>query len=271
MATRTHLGRYFTMAVAAVIAVAVTASDSFATSCDTTVVVTTSTPGVSNGKFTLTSNYTTSNDNSPCFDMRSGLDLDLDGHSITCTDASCFAAVTCDTSGSRIRSSESADGAHIDISGPFVTGVSECTDIEDLFVDGSATAVSSTRADLIASNVIHTCSDVCIEATMQSSTDRIHDNLIKPYGGDGISIVGKSTSQGPRVDHNLIMKCEVGIYNNDTTYVRIEDNIIADCEAPNDPFDIDSTNKTLTNNLCEADALCTNEYGDPPPVGSILD
>ena len=241
---------------------------SAATSCTTTVVVYAGGPGVVNNTFKLQDDYVTTSDAAWCFDVRDGVDLDTNGYSITCTDASCLGAVSCFHANTRVRSSEGSDGTHIDISGPFTTGISECTDIEDLAIDGAVTAVSSTRADLVANNLITNCSSVCLSVTMQSSTDRVHDNLIKPYGGDAVSMVGKSTSTGPRFDHNVVMQFDVGFYNNDTTYIRIEDNLIVDGVGSNVAYSINTTNKSGPAGLCSVAAdpqsFCTSYYEVPP-------
>ena len=172
---------------------------------------------------TITSNtslqydYETSSNAGPCFDVKNGADLNLNGHSITCVGGNCAAAVSCDAANSLVRSSVSADGDHVDIGGGFSIGVKNCTDVKDLRVDGPATAISSMAndADLIDSNVLSNCATECIAATMLENTDYIRDNLISAYGANGIRIIGKSSSTGPLIDHNLIREFESGIKNSD--------------------------------------------------------
>lgn len=250
---------------AATLIVAESGTTLAANSCTTTQIKTSS--------YTLTADWETTNDSSACFDMRNGADLNLNGHSITCIDAACGPAVTCVSAsgGNSIHSSVSNDPAHIDISGPFATGVQECSDVHDLAIDGAATAISSTAADSIDSNVLTNCSTACIVATMTASGDRIHDNLIDPNGGNGINFVGRSIATGPQIDHNLIRRFAVGISNSDSTYMRIQNNIFVEGTGTNDPIGVSSANASYTNNLCATDAKCTNEYdGILPPVGNTL-
>lgn len=261
-------GSFAALALAASLAVAT--GDAVATQyCTSTKVIDTSTTGVVSGVYKLTDSYEATNGNPVCFDMRSGVDLDFNGYSVTCTGSSCSKVVTCAAANSRVRNSQSANDGHVDISGPFVTGVEDCTDHDDLLIDGAATAITSSRLDTVTNSVLKNCSSTCIVATMTANTDRIHDNLIKPYVGDAISVVGKSSSTGPQVDHNLIMNCDEGIYNNDTTYIRISDNIIADCFGAS-AIDVNTSNKTLTNNVCASGANCAVHYPTDPPTTTVL-
>jgi hypothetical protein len=104
----------------------------------------------------------------------------------------------------RQEGSEAGDGAHVDISGAFPTGVSDCTEANNLAID-AATAISLSNGDFIHGNVLTDCSTACISATMTINSDRIYDNLIVPNGGNGIQIVASTHFT---FDNNL---CETNV------------------------------------------------------------
>lgn len=246
-----------------VLGVPVLTSTAYAASCASTQII--------SSNYSLSSDWTTNSNLAPCFELRNGADLNLNGFSITCTGA-CSTAVKCDTSASKVKSTVNGDADHIDISGPFAIGVEDCTDVEDVAIDGAATAVSSNAndPDAISGNRLTNCSSRCIDATMTENSDRITENIIIANGGDGIRVVGKTTSSGPKVDHNLIQRADVGIQLTGSTYMRVEDNVLVECEGSCDPIDT-GTNVTTTNNVCETDSKCACELDAAlAPLGTCL-
>ncbi len=212
---------------------------------------------------TKASNYTLTEDwtagSQPCFDMQSGADLNLNGYTIS---GGSNVAVKCTDNNSTVYSSKANDGDHVDISGGFSIGVQNCNVVKNLVIEGSATAISSmSNADLVFGNVLRDCSTLCIDATMTSNSDRIYDNYIEPAGGDGVRIVGPSSGDGPRVDHNVFRDFDLGIENTGTTKCRIQDSVLADGIGGSTPISVGS-GCSITNVACEADTDCSCDLDD---------
>ncbi len=221
-----------------------------------------STTQVHTSNHTMTADYVSAGI-VPCFEMRSGANLNMNGHTITCTAGSCPAtAVSCTSDGSVVQDTSAGhDGA---ILGPWDVGTEGCSSVKKILIDGPDVAIDMVpedgRTNAIVSNVIKNCSDVCIDAEMEDALDKIEDNRIEPGGGDGIHIDGRSRANGPRIRDNVLVGYDVGILDSAASdYVRIDHNLMLD---GTDPLSITSSNVTFSQNVCEeseADCACSLE------------
>jgi len=217
---------------------------------------------------------------SNCLTVRDGHNLDLRGHTITCTETgsnTCGPAVLCDGT-SRENSviqdtyigNSDSDGQHRNIIGPASSAVADCGTVQKLKIEGAIvgiTATGTTGKNYVKNVIIPASSGTGIDVTLQDAADSISDNRIDG-GAFGIKIVGRSVSTGPKIDHNVLRGfTRLGISNADGTYVRIENNALLEGGVYSSPLSITSANVSYTGNVCESGGPCSCETDNlTPPV-----
>ncbi len=219
---------------------------------------TTSTVQVSSSNFSLQHNYFTTSATNPCFDVRNGKNVDLKGFHIKCTsNTDCFMAIDCSqdaVEGSTIQSTINNDADFINIEGSFTTGVNECQIVKNLVIEGSSTAVFNNAKKLtkVQGMVIRDCADTCVDVKIEADANSVNNNFIDAQGGVAVQIIGKSSGNGPKVDHNVITGFSTGIANLDSTNFRVQKNVLYSGEAGSVSIGIGSGG-TATDNVCEDD------------------
>ena len=207
-----------------------------------------------------------------CVELEQGKNLNTNGFTITCTNGSgCGHAVLCDPTdqnneASVVFSSKSNDGGHVDLSGPFTSAVEDCGQVKDLKIVGATTGIQFDDANSDGKKYFrNVLEDVTIGVSvkMGDNTDRVHDNRIDATG-IGVVAIGSSSGSGPRVDHNVIRGFDTsGIFNNDSSHLRIEDNVLVDRgDDAAEALDVSSANASFDNNVCEVDSDCDCELDE---------
>lgn len=226
-------------------------------------------------------------DDPPCVVVKDGVNFDFKGYKIRCVPGAghttCQSpAIKCEgtsVANSNIQDSmyggNDHDSNHINIEGPAAIGVLECGTVQKLKMDGVAVgiSVSGTNGKIYQKNVIWPSQlGTAMDLVLRDNTDRVTDNRIDG-GKYGIKIVGKTSSSGPRIDHNVIRGYRLtGIYNADSTFLRLEDNTIVEGGPASVPFQVATPNATYSDNVCEVAGPCdclldhlTPEAGANPP------
>ncbi|HXC51617.1 MAG TPA: right-handed parallel beta-helix repeat-containing protein [Candidatus Limnocylindrales bacterium] len=224
-----------------------------------------------------------------CIKINDGRNLDTNGWTITCNrSGGCGPAVECDGSGvnSTIQSNVAVDTIN-DVAagtGTFSSGVHNCGTVKDLKITGATTGIlwdnAGNNGKAYQRNVILPASGgTGINVSIQDSADLVEENRIDG-GSVGIRVYGKSAATGPYVRKNMVRGYSTaGIYNTDSTYFRLQDNVVIEGVDGSVPFDITSANATFTHNICADDrgvsavspCSCQLDRLVPPTFGSALD
>jgi hypothetical protein len=210
-------------------------------------------------------------DDPPCVVVKNGINFDFRGYKIRCVPGAGYTscqspAIKCEgTSVANSNIQDGLDGAndsdseHLNIEGPAAIGVLECGTVQKIKMDGPLVgiSVSGTNGKLYQKNVIWPSPNgTAMDLVLQDNTDRVTDNRIDG-GNYGIKIVGKSSTSGPQIDHNVIRGYRVGgIYNADSTFLRFQDNTVIEGGPSSVPFQIGTANATYSDNICEVAGPC---------------
>jgi hypothetical protein len=210
-------------------------------------------------------------DDPPCVVVKNGINFDMHGYKIRCVPGaghtSCQnPAIQCEgTSVANSNVQDTMDGTndndsnHLNIEGPAAIGVKECGTVQKLKMDGPLVgiSVSGTNGKVYQKNVIWPAElGTAMDLVLLDNTDRVTDNRIDG-GKYGIKIVGKSSTSGPQVDHNIIRGFRIsGIFNADSTYFRLEDNTVVEGGPSSVPFQVETPHATYSDNICEVAGPC---------------
>ncbi|MCA1791411.1 MAG: hypothetical protein LC667_16655 [Thioalkalivibrio sp.] len=223
-------------------------------------------------------------DDPPCVTVQDGHSFDMKGYKIRCVPGAGHTtcaqpAVKCTGSSlanakveDTVAGTNDHDSNHVNIEGPATTGVLDCGTVQKLKIDGPLTgiAVSGNNGKSYQKNVIWPAVDgTGMNLELRDNTDRVFDNRIDG-GNFGIKVVGKTTTTGPQIDHNVIRGFDVnGIYNADSTYMRFQDNVVVEGGESSVPFLIGSANATFTDNVCEVGGPCACELDFLTPETAV--
>jgi len=172
---------------------------------------------VTSCNFTCTDNCILNSDltctNGQGITLQSGFDLDLNGHSLTCTSAVCGykPGVFMSSSSSVVKST--ATGSQGRILGPFNPAI-DCNSQASSRVTGirieDPVFYATVNCAKVENNVFHGTQASFVYTTGVANTDRIGDNYFEEFPNVAMTVLGtKSVS----VDHNLVVLEQETGYN----------------------------------------------------------
>ena len=256
------------LAVAFTLLLMQTPSSDAATSCDTTVVLSSNT--------VLGTDYELTSNGGACIKLTNGADLDMNGKKITCKSTvpgHCQTAIEAEDAGSYVTNSVPGNVAIENIGYGWVYGVREAERVTDLRIDSAFYGIFSSNATTISGNVLTNVVN-CIFADLPAATSVIEHNLCDHAVGVfaptiGIQAVGESGTSGPIIRRNMVLHAQQGIYGD--LPLRLNDNIVCDEQAYGGfGFGVvvrPSESQTGQHNLC-----CNEpEYGTDSGCKSVSD
>jgi len=160
------------------------------------------------------------------------------------------------------------------IEGPFTIAVDAVKEAYDLTIENAIHGINVDSTNVkIQRNTILNATMTGITATLGNGASFVDSNYIgmSPNGvGVGILVTGVTSGTAPRVDDNFLVEFNVGVSANNTTKLRIRRNVLASA-ASNiaTGMDVNSTNKTLTDNVCSHTVADVTHCGLDNPFSGL--
>jgi hypothetical protein len=214
----------------------------------------------------------------PCITLTNGADLNLGGYTLKCKVNPSFPGVTICNSMVRATATNSIvqNGTIVADATQIILAVDDATQVKDLNIYGInngeiTTAIESLdiAATKVQGNVIRDVV-VGISVSMPANGSEVMDNFVELRGDEditvGVSVLGSTSSDGPRVINNLITNHVIGIAADPELEIRVLNNILCGGRTDDDDYDplfVDPLH-TVTGNQCsERDPVDDCEIAPP--------
>jgi len=137
------------------------------------------------------------------------------------------------------------------ITGPFTVCADNVFEVKGVLMDGCATGVagSSGLVKKVWRNIIKNGGATGIDVALVNNTAFIRSNLVDGYPV-AIEVSGTSSGKGPKVWRNVLVRYGTGIRAQDSSKLRVLNNIICEGNVSSTSIDVTVTNKTFTDNYC---------------------